>query len=190
MGREGVDRLKTQYRELYGRRPCGSLANNVAWLQSRINDKLKDRVGPRGLRGPRGAIGKTGRKGAKGDKGDDGEDGDDGLSFLFVKTKKTDEDDPVEEQKRDRNPMRRLEQQIMKSESSPHIQRKYKEVLGLREQAKKMNKTLAGIGSKILFAAEDFHAKKSEAEEVHEEIKSFTVGNELALEYISIQLAL
>eukprot|EP01050_Picozoa_sp_SAG11_P001564 SAG11_NODE_69_length_18453_cov_37.601613_2_plen_466_part_00 len=184
MGREGVDKLKTQYRDLYGRRPCGSQANNPVWLQGRINDKLKDRVGPRGPRGPRGAIGKTGHKGAKGDKGDDGEDGEDGLSFLFVKK------EPVEEQKRERNSTKRIEQQIINSQSAPQIQRKYKEVLGLLEQSKKMQYSMSGLGKKISFAAEDFHVKKSEAEEVHEEIKSLTVGNELALEYISIQLAL
>eukprot|EP01050_Picozoa_sp_SAG11_P038850 SAG11_NODE_16060_length_557_cov_25.139738_1_plen_136_part_10 len=129
MGREGIDKLKAQYRELYGRQARGSKANSVAWLQSRINDKLKDRVGPRG---PRGAIGKRGPRGFKGDKGDDGEDGEDGLSFLFVE-----QTEQVEEQKPDRNPMKRIEQQIVKSESSPHIQRKYKAVLGLLQQAKK-----------------------------------------------------
>eukprot|EP01050_Picozoa_sp_SAG11_P036683 SAG11_NODE_14082_length_625_cov_9.235741_1_plen_148_part_10 len=148
MGREGVDRLKTQYRELYGKIARGSQANNPVWLQSRINDKLKNRVGPRG---PRGPIGKTGRKGAKGDKGDDGEDGEDGLSFLLV--------EQTEQVKPDRNPMKRIEQQIVKSESSPHIQRKYKEVLGLLQQAKKLKSSLAGIGTKVTFAAEDFHAK-------------------------------
>eukprot|EP01050_Picozoa_sp_SAG11_P011055 SAG11_NODE_1146_length_5684_cov_59.423277_2_plen_136_part_00 len=73
MGREGIDKLKAQYRELYGRQAQGSQANSVALLQSKINEKLKDRVGPRG---PRGAIGKTGRKGAKGDTGALGEDGE------------------------------------------------------------------------------------------------------------------
>eukprot|EP01047_Picozoa_sp_COSAG01_P104842 COSAG01_NODE_34120_length_553_cov_0.361233_2_plen_48_part_01 len=48
MGREGIDNLKAQYRELYGRQARGSQANSVAWLQSKINEKLKDRVGPRG----------------------------------------------------------------------------------------------------------------------------------------------
>eukprot|EP01050_Picozoa_sp_SAG11_P029032 SAG11_NODE_8008_length_1070_cov_228.185376_1_plen_326_part_10 len=184
MGREGIDKLKAQYRELYGRQARGSQANSVAWLQSKINEKLKDRVGPRG---PRGPIGKRGAKGAKGDKGDDGEDGEDGLSFLFVKTE---EDDQVEEKKRERNPTKRIEQQIIKSESSPHIQRKYKEVLGLLQQAKKMQYSMTGLGKKISYAAEDFHLKKFEAEQVHEEIKSLSVGNELAQEYISIQVAL
>eukprot|EP01050_Picozoa_sp_SAG11_P042273 SAG11_NODE_19388_length_467_cov_70.766304_1_plen_103_part_01 len=82
MGREGVDRLKKQYRDLYGHAARGSQANSVAWLQSRINEKMKDRVDNMqdrvGPRGPRGA------KGPKGDKGEDGKDGEDGLSFLFA----------------------------------------------------------------------------------------------------------
>eukprot|EP01050_Picozoa_sp_SAG11_P026274 SAG11_NODE_6233_length_1356_cov_10.299920_1_plen_192_part_00 len=183
MSREAIVLLKNQYKELYGRNARGQHANNVAWLQSNINEKLKTRVGPRG---PRGAIGKTGRKGAKGDRGAKGEDGEDGLSFLFQQT------DPVEEveQKRERNPTKRIEQQIIKSQSAPHIQSKYKEVLALLLQAKNMKSSLAGIGSKIAIAVEDFHVKQSDAETVHEEIKSLAVGNNLAQDYISIQVAL
>ena len=71
MGRERVDALQKQYKQLKGTYPQGPKAGSVLWLE----EKIREMEAAQGPPGPVGPIGKTGRRGAQGKNGKDGKTG-------------------------------------------------------------------------------------------------------------------
>eukprot|EP01050_Picozoa_sp_SAG11_P032772 SAG11_NODE_10812_length_803_cov_99.508523_1_plen_177_part_01 len=168
MGREGVDSLKKQYRDLYGHAARGSQANSVAWLQSRINEKMKDRVDNMqdrvGPRGPRGA------KGPKGDKGEDGEDGEDGLSFLFaVQT----ESQSYDKAKSMRRGLGRIEAKLVGANSQ--ASNLLTQAIAVNDKLTTQNRQLSGLGGQIQALEVRYAAAKADFKMTHKALQAEAV---------------
>eukprot|EP01050_Picozoa_sp_SAG11_P029356 SAG11_NODE_8236_length_1042_cov_16.932131_1_plen_187_part_10 len=173
MGREGVDRLKKQYRDLYGHAARGSQANSVAWLQSKINEKMKDRVGPRG---PRGA------KGPKGDKGEDGEDGEDGLSFLFaVQT----ESQSYDKAKSMRRGLGRIEVKLGGANS--RASNLLTQAIAVNTKLTTLNRQLSGFGMQIQSVEVRYTTAKQDFKKAHKALQAEAVLPE-AKRFVAVQL--
>eukprot|EP01050_Picozoa_sp_SAG11_P012998 SAG11_NODE_1487_length_4818_cov_37.715194_5_plen_217_part_00 len=176
-----MDQLKAQYLELYGCRARGRLSNDVVWLQSRINEKLKDRrVGPRGPRGPKGA------KGADGKDGQDGEDGEDGLSFLLAvqqNPKSYAEARPM------RRGLSRLEAKLValgvgaNSKASNLLT----QAIAVSNKLSKLNRELSGVGGQIQAMEQRYAAAKADFKMTHKVLQAEAVLPD-AKQFVAVQL--
>eukprot|EP01050_Picozoa_sp_SAG11_P023422 SAG11_NODE_4703_length_1797_cov_8.928151_2_plen_327_part_00 len=187
MGREAVDLLKKQYRELYGRSARGAHSNSVAWLQSKINEKLKDRVGPQGPRGPIGKTGAKGAKGGKGAKGNEGAPGEDGAAAIVFVEKAIyalDENDYFSLNKIV-SPAQRLPPKIQMLQYRSDLFQKLHQSHSLLKEGGKVNYELKGIGKQIFMADADYQAKKEAVNLVHSQLKSLATSP-LAQQFISV----
>eukprot|EP01050_Picozoa_sp_SAG11_P007164 SAG11_NODE_587_length_8334_cov_94.063509_2_plen_375_part_00 len=165
--------LKADYRRLYGKSARGSHANNLTWLQGRVDEA---RVGAQGPAGPAGPIGKRGRRGPRGRVGEQGPQGPPG-EVLIV-----DDDEDYNDKKTITSTTHRLRAKLKLA--SKEARALILAAIACTEKVDLINVDLRAIASKVhaseavfmeLKATAEMHHKQLEAAMVLPEAKQFVI---------------